>query len=456
MGSLLTTLLNSANALGVFSQEFNVIQNNITNASSPGYAKQTLPLEARPFDPSTGLTGGVLAAPILTARSLYLEQAVRNQQQFLGSAQQTSTDLGVVQPLFDLTTAANVPSNLNTFFNGFSRLAVAPNDASARQNVIALAGQVAQSFNQDAAGITQVQANANSQTRDAVAAINGLAGQITTINQEFRSGTQASHDAGLDAQLTAALENLSQVANFTVIKSPDGTLNVYLGGQTPLVIGDRQFPISADFAASQTAVRDAQGKDITSQITQGSLGGLLVEHNTTLPGYLTDLNTLAQSFADSVNAALAQGVDQNGLPPATNLFTYNAVTGAASTLAVTGITSDQIAAALPSAPGGNGNAIALAQLGSKAISSGFTATQLYGNLAARVGRDVANAQQETTRYQDSVTQAQQQRSTQTGVSLNEEATKLLQFQQAYQAAGKLITVLDTLTQTLLNILPGTG
>jgi flagellar hook-associated protein 1 FlgK len=452
MGSLLTTLLNSANALRVYGQEFGVIQNNIANANTPGFVKQTLPLEAQSFDVATGLTGGVLAGPLLSARSLYLEQAVRNQQELLGSAQQRSADLGLVQPLFDLTSTASVPGALNKFFGGFSQLAVNPNDAAARQNVIDLAGQVVQTFQQDATGITQVQDSARSQIRDTVSAINGLASQIAAINGQLRANAGGPRDPGLDAQLNAALESLSQNVNFTSIKSADGTLNVYLGGQTPLVIGDHQFGVSADASAPQIVIRDAQGHDVTAQITRGSLGALLQEYNATLPGYLTDLNTLAQSFADSVNTALSQGVDQNGLPPATNLFTYGAATSGAATLAVTGITPDQIAAALPSAPGGNGNAIALTQLANTPISSGFTATQLYGSLAARVGRDVSAAQQDATQSQDAVTQAQQQRFQQSGVSIDEEATKLLQFQQAYQAAGKLIGVLDSLTQDLLNII----
>ena len=72
-----------------------------------------------------------------------------------------------------------------------------------------------------------------------------------------------------------------------------------------------------------------------------------------------------------------------------------------------------------------------------------------------MGRDVSSAQQDTTEFQDALSQAQQQRSNQSGVSLDEEAAKLLQFQQAYQAAAKMITVLDNLTQTLLNIAPTT-
>jgi flagellar hook-associated protein 1 FlgK len=72
-------------------------------------------------------------------------------------------------------------------------------------------------------------------------------------------------------------------------------------------------------------------------------------------------------------------------------------------------------------------------------------------LSGEVGRDVAQAQQDQTQYQDLLTQAQQTRSQQTGVSLDAEAAKLLQVQQAYQAVGKLVNVLSDLT--LINLIP---
>jgi flagellar hook-associated protein 1 len=346
MGSLFTSLLNSAGALQVYGREFNAVENNITNANTPGYARQDLPMEAMPFDPANGIPGGVAAGPLQNSRSDYLEQSVRNQQQQLGFAQQRVQDLGQVTPLFDLTAGSGLPSALNSFFNSFSQLAVNPNDAATRQSVIAQASQIAQAFNQNATGLQQASGNVDSQTRANVSQINQLAGQIASLNAQFASTSGAATDAGLDAQMHAALENLSQVANFTVIRTNDGGYNVYLGGQTPLVLAQSQYAIQADFSSPQTVLRDAQGNDVTSQITQGSLGALLQEKNTLLPGYMTQLNTLAQSFADQVNQGQANGVDQSGVPGA-NLFSYDQTSDAASSLAVTGITPDQIAAAHP-------------------------------------------------------------------------------------------------------------
>jgi len=410
-------------------------------------------LVSLPFDPATGLAGGIGAGPLVSSRSEYLEQQVRNQQELLGSAQQKAGDLNQVQSLFDPTATNGVAGNLNSFFNSFSQLSVNPNDPVERQAVITAAGQVAESFNATANGLAQASSNADQETTAAVATINQIAGQVAALNQQYLTTPLASQNAGLDAQLHAALENLSQVANFTALQMPDGTTSIYLGGQTPLVLANQQSTVSADMSTPNTVIRDSQGNDITSQITSGSLGALIGEKNTTLPGYLTSLNTLAQTFADSVNGALAQGVDQNGNPPAQDLFTYNAGGGAAYTLAVTGITPDQIAAASAASPGGNGNAIALSNLATQPLVNGFTFTQAFGNLSGQVGTDVSNAQQDQTAQQNLLTQAQALRSSQTGVSLNAEAAKLLQFQQAYQAVGKLVGIIDSLTQTVINMIP---
>jgi len=96
MGSLLTNLLNSASTLSAYSKVFNVIQNNISNANTPGYAEQEQSLQAASFEPNQGVGGGVIAGPLIDSRSQYLEQDVRNQQQLLGDAQQRATDLGQV------------------------------------------------------------------------------------------------------------------------------------------------------------------------------------------------------------------------------------------------------------------------------------------------------------------------------------------------------------------------
>lgn len=449
MGSINSALLSASTSLSAFSSAFDTIENNVTNSNTPDYACQDVNLQPLPFDPSSGLAGGVVAGTLINTRSEYLDQAVRNQQQFLSSAQQQSNDLGQIETLFPLSSTSGLSTDLNTFFDSFSQLSVDPNDESDRQAVITAAGQVAADIQNTAGGIQQVASNISSQAGSTVSQINQLATQIASINQQYDANPTASQDEGLDAQLHSDLENLSQLANFTLIQNNNGTYNVALGGQTMLVIGDQAQAISADNTGGQVSILDSNGNDITSQITQGQLGAMIQEQNTTIPGYLSSLNTFAQSLADTVNGQLSQGVDANGDPGAP-LFSYDQASDAASTIAVTAITPDQIAAASTANPGGNDNALALAQLADSPVINGETFTQYYGDLAAQVGSDVQEAGENVTLGQAQLSQAQTEDTAQSGVDLNEQATLLMQYQQAYDATSKLISVLQDLTQTIID------
>ncbi|MGA3185666.1 MAG: flagellar hook-associated protein FlgK [Bryobacteraceae bacterium] len=450
---LLTTLLNASQALDVYGQEFNTIQNNIANQNTPGYAEQSVTLVADSFNPSEALYGGISTGPMDSTRSPYLEQAVQTQTTLLGTAEQQVSDLTPLQSMFDLSSTTGISGSLDSFFNSASALSVSPNDAVARQNVITQAQTVATSFNQAASGISTASGNIEQETSDSLASINQIAGDLASINNDAGNASGTT-DAGLSAQQNADLENLSEIANFTVVPTTNGQINVYLGGQTPLVMGNQAFNVSANFSTPQTVIQDSVGNNITSQITGGQLGAQIQENNTTLPGYMSSLNSLAKSFADTVNTTLSGGVDANGNAPTTNLFTYNSSATAAYTLAVTpGFTGSQIAAASASSPGGNGNALALANLSTASDDNGFTFTEAFGNLGQTVGTDVSTATNNQTEQQNLVTQAQAQRAAVSGVSLNTEAAKLLEFQESYTAVAKVVTTLNSLTDALMNMMP---
>ena len=119
---------------------------------------------------------------------------------------------------------------------------------------------------------------------------------------------------------------------------------------------------------------------------------------------ISELNSLASGFADSINNQLAAGVDSNNNVGAA-LFAYNAA-APAGTLAVSStITPAEIAAASAGNQGGNDNAVALDNLQSATTLGGFTFTQAYGNLAANVGSDISNSQNEQTTQQSLLAQA---------------------------------------------------
>lgn len=454
MGNLLTSLLNSGNALQAFNRALNITENNVENSQTPGYARQTATFEALPFDPAINLPGGVQAGPAQSSRSALAEQAVQQQQSALGFSQQRSTDLNSVQSLFDLSSQSGVSATIDGLFSSFSALSINPNDTTARQTVISSAQQLAQAFQTSAGGLATQGAAVTSEMQGTISSINQLAGRIAQLNTQRQSENGQGGDAGTDASMYADLEQLSQYGSFTALQQPDGSISVYLDGQTPLVMGNQSFALQGDFSAPQARVLDSQGNDITSTVSSGELGAEIETKNSSLPSYLASLNTLAQSLADQVNSVLSQGVDQNGAAPTNSLFTYQAGSNAAQTISVNPLmTPDQIAAALPSAPGGNGNALNLAALANSPVVNGSTFTQSYALVAGQVGQDVATANENETTGQQLVTQAQSIRSQVSGVSLDQEAANLLQYQRSYQAVSEMITVINQMTGTLLNIIP---
>jgi flagellar hook-associated protein 1 FlgK len=453
MGSLLTALRNSADALGVYGKALDVVSNNVTNASTPGYAKQTAVLGSRSFDIFTGAPGGVFVTGVASSRNVYAEHYVQSEQTSLGVAQQKAGDLGQLATNFDATGKSGVEPAINSLFSGFSQLSVNPNDPATRQNVLAQAGAVAQQFQATAKALSDASSQESLQSQASIQQINSLAGTIAQLNADS-TDLSGGTNAGIDAQLNSNLEELSKYVNFSSLKQPDGTLSVYVGG-SPLVFGTHTSPLRGDFSTPQARVLNSQGLDITSQITGGQLAGTLQVQNSNIPAYQSDLNTLAQNLADQVNTTLGNGVDQNGAAPVNSLFTYNATLGAAGTLAVNpALTTDQIAAALPGAPGGNGNALALSGLATAKNVNGQTFSAYFGNLASKVGQDLSDAQTQQSSQSQVLTQAQTLRQQDSGVSLDTEAENLIEFQRAYQATSKLVSVLNTLTESTLNLIPG--
>jgi flagellar hook-associated protein 1 FlgK len=461
MSNLLAMLSAAGNTLDVYQQALNVVQNNVSNSSTPGYARQSLNLEALPLDVAGGLAGGVASAGLDNSRDQYAEEQVQRQTQALGqyTAQAQATD--TIQSFFDASGSSGVAAALTSLFQSFSAWSVTPSDTTARQAVIDSASNVASAVRGLASSLSQ-----NSQQLDASIAstadqVDAIAGQIQAYNAQ--RVTETTPDPGQDAQLYSALDNLSQLTNFSAITQADGTVTVLLAGGSPLVIGQQQYEIGAASSTSGAQVLDSQGNDITSQIASGQLGGMLDVRNRVLASMLGDsqragtLNQFASALADTVNQVLESGAVSSdpGASAGTALFTYNSSTptGAAATLAINpAITASQLAP-VDSSGNANGNANRLAALENTSVTQlgGMSLTQFFGQITSEIGQENQSATDNQQSQQQVVAQATTLLNQASGVSLDEEAVNVLQFQRAYQAAAQVLTALNSLADSVLNL-----
>ncbi len=474
MGSLFAALNSASNSLQAFERAIDVTQNNVTNANSPGYAEQVPQLISQAFQPNTGLSGGVEEESQDT-RDSYADTAVQQQLSLQGMYQQLQTSLAPLQSVFDVSSTSPIPSALNQLFQSFSQWSSQPSNANYQSSVINAAQLTATAFQQASAQLGTIQNNTTNDIQSTVAQINQDAATIGSLNAQLSHNSQL--DAGVAAQMESTLENLASLTNVTVLKGNQGMVTVLLGGQTSLVVGTNVSTISAGNntasnsgnpgAAPTISIYDASGNDVTNQITSGNLAGLLNVRNTLLPSLIGGgqqvggLNTLAQGLADSVNNALVQGSTTNSPPyqSGSPLFTYSSASpsGVAGTLAVSStITGSQLAAASAGPPFTvNGTALTLAGLDSSnpgpVGGQGFT--QYFSSLVAAVGNAASNANTGATTQTQLVAQAKSLQSQVSGVSLDEEAVRLVQLQGSYQAASKVVTVIDEMTQSILSMIP---
>src|SRR5438105_3253003 len=155
MSGLFTSLETSANSLDAFQRSLDVIQNNVANASTPGYARQSLSLEALPFQPNEGLGGGVAPGGIQSARDQYTEQSVRQQFSAFGTLEQKAQSLSDLELNFNVSSDSGIPGALNGLFQSFSSWSVTPDSGASRQAVVDSARQVAFSFQQTSANVAK-------------------------------------------------------------------------------------------------------------------------------------------------------------------------------------------------------------------------------------------------------------------------------------------------------------
>ncbi|HUI55988.1 MAG TPA: flagellar hook-associated protein FlgK [Bryobacteraceae bacterium] len=484
MSNLLASLQTSGDALDVFQQALNVVQNDVNNSQTPGYARQRLALEAQPLVVTGGLAGGVAATGLQDSRDQFAEEQVQSQTQALGQYSAQAQATAAIQSFFDVSGTSGLPADLNALFQSFSAWSVTPSDPALQQNVISSASTLASSVNGLHNSLIQTSQQLDTQISSTLDQINNLAGQIQQYNVERQQ--QSQPDPGQDAQLHAALDSLSQLINFTTVTQGDGTVTVMLNGGAPLVVGDQQYqlipqnyvdnnPPAANPDSPPTAhileqpVPLAAGTvatDITSQVTGGQLGGLLDVRNRVLGSILGDaqqpgsLNQFASGLANAVNGILEKGkvsTDPNAAS-GTDLFTFNNsdATLAAGTLAVTGITPDQLAPVDASGTA-NGAANQLASLATATSGpgtiGGLSMVQYLAQISSAVGLENQAATANQQAQQQVVAQVTTLRNQVSGVSLDDEAVNVMEYQRAYQAAAQVISVLNSLADTTLAMMP---
>ena len=103
------------------------------------------------------------------------------------------------------------------------------------------------------------------------------------------------------------------------------------------------------------------------------------------------------------------------------------------------------------ASGSNGNLAVISAVHDQAVAAGQKPLDFYSRLVFQVGSDTANTAADLSASQLILRQLEDQRASISGVSLDEEAANIVRYQTAYQAAARVISTVNTLLDTAVNL-----
>ena len=188
-------------------------------------------------------------------------------------------------------------------------------------------------------------------------------------------------------------------------------------------------------------------------IREGQLRGLIDVRDGVVPDMLGRLDAMAEGLVARVNELHRGGYGLDG-SRGTNFF--NPENASASNISIdTAILEnlDNIAASADGNSGDNGLALAISAVRNEGVLDEGTQTMegFYNEMLGDIGARSREAQTMADNNRLFAQQIENRRQSVQGVSLNDEASQLVLFQRAYQAAARAVSIIDDLMEVTINI-----
>ncbi|MEI6668819.1 MAG: flagellar hook-associated protein FlgK [Acidobacteriota bacterium] len=463
MPGLFATLSATAKALEAQSYGLDVTGQNIANVGTAGYARREVILTTTAAPDPFSMGAGVQVSGVTATRDRLLERRLQLEKPSETREGAIADALGVVETMIG-TSGSSIDKQMSNFFDAASRLSADPTAATARQDFLLAAQNLAGSFRDMASRLASAQQAADARVRGNVDEINGLTAQIARMNNQLGqvdpNGPQA---LTLKDQEKVALDRLTALIDVTAIERADGGVDLTVGNGHPLVIGSDSIALSAP----QTGIAGfvdvtTNGNSILTEVTGGEIAGNIQVRDQFVKDYQTRLEALATQFVTSSNAVHTAGVDREGhaggalftTVPASGIAASMDVSTAIAGTATTAANLNKIAAgSIVGAPGDNQAARDMANLrDALTMDSGrATFSDSWGQLAYKVGNDTQAAKEEQASRQAIVNQVQSLSDAVSGVSIDEESMTMLKYQRAYEANAQFFRAIDSTLTTLFSI-----
>lgn len=477
MLGLFGTLNLGARSLQTQRQGVEVAGQNLANVNNPAYARQRLAIQTSiSINGPLGPQGtGADAVAIVQLRSNILDNQLQAEASVRGALQTgqmalqyAQSTLGTQLDRLASGTAGsdaaqgvggshNLGQGLADLFNSFQSLSAnaSPTASMAeRQALLQAATALTTQFNQVDQRLGNLTLSLNEALQADVGAANQLFAEIAKLNERIGHVEASANGVANDLRdlRQQKIEQLAGLVKLDVATGTDGAVNLSVAGTTMVsgrLVNDTLE--TYDAGAGQLLLRAAaSGTPLT--LTGGSLQGAIDARDGSIAALRSDLNSLASLLISEVNIVHAAGFSLTGSTGA-NFFTGTTAADISVNAALLGNPALVQAAGVAGAPADNQTALALAQLAVKphAALNGLTLSQGYSQTVAALGQSLASVNTQLTDQQVVENMLLRQRDAISGVSLDEEMTDLTRYQKAFAASARLISTVDEMLDTVLNM-----
>ena len=312
-------------ALNASQNALSTVSNNIANVNTPGYSRQAV-VQQNIAGQYTGSGYYGKGVEVLTVKRIYDEFLTRQAATAQSVAAGDSTRYDYMKQLESVFPSGDngLGASVSDMLNSFSDITNAPTDLTARSVVLARADEMTHRFRAMADSLNQLRVGTTSQLEVDVKAVNNLASQIAQTNDKIAlalGSGQTPND--LMDQRDQLIRDLSKYVQTTTIRADDGSLNIFLAGSQPLVLGKTVSPLSiqhADEFGDPTKAKLLMTSGGVSRVLDentlggGEMAGLLRFQNTDLTNAGNLLGRMALAIGTRMNEQQALGLDLNGNP----------------------------------------------------------------------------------------------------------------------------------------------
>lgn len=445
---------------------------NIANKSTEGYSRQRVELQTSEAIGSGKLRIGTGSKTALVTRTNnpYLEKQIGGEQAKLGYYQGKGEAMIRVEQVYNEQINKGLSSYLGEFFNAFREFSNNPENLATRTQVKETAEFVTRDFKRVSGQLSDIQRDIDQQIITHVAEINEITREIGKLNEKVQTVQIAGGPANDERDRRDLLiKQLGEKINIRWAEGEDGMVTISAGNSAILVAGYD----SKTLEAKSTPATENKGEGsvdvifrntesstpvvITGQVTGGKIGGLLEVRDRMINDLHASVDNMALNLGESVNAIHRQGVDAYD-KQAGDFFVFkeggeHLASGMMLASAVREDVSRIAAGLIPNAPADNRVASRIAQLQNSAImdEGRFTLDDFYNSMVGQVGIQTKRTQSAEAAQNDIVKQLSNIRESISGVSLDEETTKLIEYQKSFDASARLIRTADEMMDTVLNL-----